>query len=788
MQIKSIHLHPFGKFIDQKIEFSKPFYFLAENNEWGKSTLFNAIQTVLFTEVNLPPQKQNQAIGRFFPLPQGDVIRITIQFTIEGKGDYYLQKEWIKSKSGTAKLILPNSNEISDSATIQKELEIIIPITRSIFKNILSAPQSELHLTFDSFQKDAEINQQLGDILKKNLLEAGNFSVEKFKSRLEEKIAEYSEKWDFSVQYPENNKGINNPYQKGHGLIVKKYYAKEEMRIKLDQATKLESELERAATALDQIHHNYSKVQADLDRFLPLEQGLRIKDSKNSEFSDLLSEQQRIIKITQQWALLQNSLPGEKGKIQNLETEKQELILKQVEAQSYNSLIQKKEHFERLTRMRENLERAEIKLKNIPKNTREDLEAFRALKAKEEILKTAEMQIDLERKSSHKMILKTKNGEEIVVGEKLLTQAPGSFQIIAEDFSLEVKAGDISIDSIWDEIKMLREKIKGILEVSEENLLQGVKNYEKVENEYKQAKSSFNEVLNGEVYEVLQMEMLKVKLPEVAPNLQEINQKISLLDSEIIRKKIEFENNQKTFDQYLQEFGTYENLVVQSGEISLKLKKLGEELNTLPDLPENFQTFIEFSQNLEQLRSKSTQLTNEKYNQLNVFRQIESQVENLDSAEECHRLYEIKKQEFEQILAEGKALHVIKEKSDRILNDIQNQTNESLTKQFLKWLAPMVGEYRFQNIDIQENSPVSYNELGYELLSHGTKDVLALAWRLTLAEYFLGENSGMIILDDPMVDMDINRQKNVAATLKEFSKKHQVIYFTCHENQKAYFE
>jgi exonuclease SbcC len=72
------------------------------------------------------------------------------------------------------------------------------------------------------------------------------------------------------------------------------------------------------------------------------------------------------------------------------------------------------------------------------------------------------------------------------------------------------------------------------------------------------------------------------------------------------------------------------------------------------------------------------------------------------------------------------------------------------------------------------------SELTYNLLSFGTKDTFSLALRLTMAEYFLQDKSGFIILDDPLVDMDSGRQALAAEQIKEFAKHKQVIFLTCH--------
>ncbi|NLG32528.1 MAG: hypothetical protein GX550_03315, partial [Syntrophomonadaceae bacterium] len=66
-----------------------------------------------------------------------------------------------------------------------------------------------------------------------------------------------------------------------------------------------------------------------------------------------------------------------------------------------------------------------------------------------------------------------------------------------------------------------------------------------------------------------------------------------------------------------------------------------------------------------------------------------------------------------------------------------------------------------------------------ELLSTGTYDAVALALRLAVTEYIFGDQKGLLILDDCLVDLDPGRKQAAAELLKQFAEKHQVIFTTC---------
>ena len=98
----------------------------------------------------------------------------------------------------------------------------------------------------------------------------------------------------------------------------------------------------------------------------------------------------------------------------------------------------------------------------------------------------------------------------------------------------------------------------------------------------------------------------------------------------------------------------------------------------------------------------------------------------------------------------------------------------------------------FTKIEMKDDYPSMLikpdgSELSYDLLSFGTKDTFSLALRLTMADYFLAGKEGFLVLDDPLVDMDLSRQSLAARQINEFAKTKQVIFLTCHEHTASLF-
>lgn len=68
-------------------------------------------------------------------------------------------------------------------------------------------------------------------------------------------------------------------------------------------------------------------------------------------------------------------------------------------------------------------------------------------------------------------------------------------------------------------------------------------------------------------------------------------------------------------------------------------------------------------------------------------------------------------------------------------------------------------------------------------LSRGTREQLYLALRLSLISHLARQGMQLpVLIDDVLVNFDPQRQEQAAELLVEFSRSHQVLYFTCHPN------
>src|SRR5690625_7371216 len=95
-----------------------------------------------------------------------------------------------------------------------------------------------------NIKNEGEDRKEHGELLRKSLMETGGVSVDRIRDELESRYKTYFERWDRQQEYPENNRGIRNPYKVGVGRILEAYYKKEKLREELEYARSFDEKMD----------------------------------------------------------------------------------------------------------------------------------------------------------------------------------------------------------------------------------------------------------------------------------------------------------------------------------------------------------------------------------------------------------------------------------------------------------------------------------------------------------------------------------------------------------------
>ena len=136
-------------------------------------------------------------------------------------------------------------------------------------------------------------------------------------------------------------------------------------------------------------------------------------------------------------------------------------------------------------------------------------------------------------------------------------------------------------------------------------------------------------------------------------------------------------------------------------------------------------------------------------------------------------------------------LNVIRKAKELLTKAKTNMTSRYLdgtTRGFTKYISLIESE--LGDFTLDTSFTVTKTDLGAsrqsDSYSRGTRELYALAVRLSLIDVLYGENKPPLILDDPFISFDDNHTKRAVSVLKKLSTDRQILYFTCSSSREIH--
>jgi len=798
MKIKSIQLKPFAGISNKKIDFCPGLTVILGPNESGKSTLLNALKSVLFTEVELTKVRFDKLMKEYMPVKGGDTIRVYLEFQAEGK-DYFLKKTWKPgNRKGSSILKSPDQGEFTIDGEVSRLIDELLPAHQGTVNNILLTWQSSLDETMDILLHDEDVNirPDLGAILRSSIMETDGVSVEKLRLRLDQEYEDYFQHWDIEKGAPENGRGINNPYKKSVGKILKAYYEKEGVEKDYNETCKVEIEIDEINKKIQDEESNQNKIKDELNQYKGIKSQIQKRQQIDNDLRTIDHETGEIKKLSKEWPIKENWLLKEADPlVKKIEGKKDKIEKEELDARQNQENKEFRKLFKDLQQLHKKLEDAKNELSKVKKVTEEDIEELKNKKqeAKELENKIKALKLTISFFAKNSQVLKLKDASEkeetlsLGQGKKIEKTFQGKLTLEHEDWKMEVQAGEGEIDNFISEKERKNNEIKDKLEKMGLDAFEKAQSinreYERLKNEIVYAKRNFAEKLGEKTYEELDEKHKQLGKEKQVRPLDKISAEQVLLELELKNLQKEMKEEEELVKIWKEKYESHDKMISILGSKLHRQEELNNKLKNLAKLPDGFDDYISFYDYIDGLNDDDRELQEG----ISFLREqkiiMENQKPNQSSEELNIQLGELE-QNFKRILIEGKAVAHIKEKASDLLGKMDIKTYEGFQKKFVKYFIHMSGK-SFSRVEMEQDLPEKLikhdgSELTYNLLSFGTKDTFSLALRLTMAEYFLKDKSGFLILDDPLVDMDSGRQALAAEQIKEFAKHKQVIFLTCH--------
>lgn len=752
MIIKSVESRQFAGLRDVKLNFGGGLNVEYGKNEAGKSTVINLLYSLLFREAALDDRRDKDFRAAYFPAERkngekGDYIDGRVEFSSGGR-DYALYKRWGKGASARCELET-EGGIISDPAKIAEILsgEGCLKYGRGIFDGVIFENQKNRERVLKDIldPKKSDLKTDLSETLSRAIDETGGISAEKLKEKINEKIAGLAFRWDEDRGRPEKNRGIDDPWAisaKNGDCVLKAYYELSALVAQRDDVIRYERAEEREAAAKEAF-----------DRFARVYPALQRRGAA-AEKAEALKEKLEAYKRA-----LKNWSPAEKK------------LSKATELKAELDSARAKEICLKIAEYRKNREEL---LKSASDIGDDEIKQAKRLEKSVAALKgrLSGMNVSAELRLAEgytASAVSAVDGRKIDLSSETLNEAA----VISVDgvMKLLLSPADVDVRSVKAELKRLS------LELSELLKKYGAADSDSLSEIYvksRDAKRGAEAALSAEkaLLSGLDYEEIERAAKQQSRRKDEIERELYDLCGG--RNPDQFIGSLKSgLEGYAQSYGSAEELKSLCEKAEKELERLESELAGLKDIPSEYEKIPDPEAEYNRLNREFSALSDE----LRALAYVKDR-----SSEEINEEIERKSAAFSAKKEELRRWRHISAVLEAELEKSGGKPLAGIEKSFGKNLSILSEQAEVGSFDGESSKLYSRgSEMSAEILSEGTKDTVLLAFRLAVIDSLYPEGGGLCVLDDPFTEMDKERCERACALLKEFSKRHQVIFFTCDE-------
>lgn len=775
MRIRNISCTQFAGVRDRNVSFCEGINVICGNNESGKSTLVNLISRTLFQDAKLDRRKDKEFYERFFPAAKKDAARLVDfvdgKITFEDKnGTYVLSKEWGVDPRCT--LSTPDG-VIRDQSRIAELLKQILVYGEGVYADMLFSSQNHadgaLRTILDSAVK-SDTRQELVNVISQAFSESDGVSADTIEQAIREKIDEIAGKhWDMDRQMPMRKAGR---WSTGLGEILKAYYAMEDAQNVVEELSRQEAEVDRTTAVYAEADVAVSAAEESYGRFRAFASQLVVENERKKSVSRMEAELAKLSAVRSQWPQMSADLAAAKA----LQTERENRAVL--------------EQYDTANRLRTEIEMLHAAASDQLCPTEEEIRQVKAAQRRIAALENRLCGMNLQA-SVHMLdgrcveIVSLRTGKPVdaaAITEAVRITVPGVME-------MELSPADVDVGKVETELAAHRgtvDHILGTYQVSDlQELEQLAKTVADAKLKEETAQNRFAMLLGSTEFEKL--EAAARSIADRPRSMEQIETEIRRLcgSSDAVRY---ITAKETVMAGYAAEYGCISDLETRVYDLEAELKRAGESMASLQEIPAEYRSVSDPEAYLEQLRRtlKQRQLQRETAltEKTAAVSRLQDRREHAD--EDPVAKLEQTKQSFTQ---QKELLHHwlhIEEVFQSLREDLRNNPMQSLADQFAHYLRLISGDSVTSAFPDQEKLHVSIYScdekvLDYGKLSEGTKETVSLAFRLTVLDH-LFPDGGVIVLDDPFTDMDADRTEQACRLIMDCAQRHQVIFLTCKED------
>ena len=800
MRLCSLSLRPFAGVADKTIQFNPGLNVIVGPNEAGKSTLVSALNCSLFQGVD-PGAKIWKSLERHVPLPNGDHFRIVLEFVIEGQ-NYGVTKTWAASKRGrSCELRMPGGQVQADPSVVNATLDSLVGWKPGTWRNVLCADQAALPRTLESIKLDDETRNDVTQRLRKAVLETDGVSLERLESQLQDEVQRCYAHWDRTLGRPEGNRDIQNRWNRDVGTVLDAWYSMREAEIALEKARTFEQQRDGRLSQKDKLIVERDELDAFQQKWQPVlnqekqRSGLEsLRATAQKECDELQHAFRHWPAYTDDAKKLQASLDEMKGASQALEFEL-------ARATEWTRLAAKRQQLQSALNLQGQLQEKITTSQGIKRVAAGQVLTLEDALRRQQIIETklgaGKLRLTLETVQNIPIVYQSdlrSPAEQFLTPDVPLTlEAGGRIVLEHSDWKLTVTSGDTSFDELQSEFQIVEGEIQLVLTDADVSSIDELRDagriYAETESSIAESRRDLGKVLGGATIEDL-IQAVGTSPSESPPReiLQITDEKFAL-GKDILEAEAKLKNLNSQLSAWSQDYQSVDQVMDRLAPLHLRVRKLAEEIDALP-LPSDAaldieRLQIEFPKNETRLRIiKEVELPEAK-----------EELARLQGDEPDSSVAELVEQfataqiAFAEVQKKAQAYQTIQSVFAGLKATLDQNPLDPLLESVQRSLHQLTGD-RFDQINLEEGTFRRRDSVTMptHLLSVGMNAGFGLAVRLAMASHFLSGRDGILVLDDPFVDVDPERQKTAADLISSFARDKQVLVLTCHPSHAALFD
>lgn len=807
MKLLSIHLHPFAGVDDRRHQFTDGSQAILAENEYGKSTIYLALRHALFTPTNLTPAKLRDNFGKLFPRGAGgttDHCSVTLEFDCGGR-KYTLRKTWSSARNGSTSRLDGDGISLVDPLGVQSKLDELIVHGESTYTKVLLLEQDALIKTRDALGESPEIIN--GSITTVVARVEGEWDLHKLRESAEAEFDSISGRWDMVNRCPQRDRGrfrnIDDPWLNGVGTVLKCYYAHGRAGRELADRVMHEVAYDRLRDKIAAHIRSIASHERARDECAALVETLRLRD----EITRLQRERQRLEEARVGWPDQEKALASLTADLDRNRRDRAALAVEQAHATRRGELPgieaardQANDHIRshelRAAEFREEFggwpndigRRIEDLTRAIDDDT---------LTLSEKLLRVS---ISAPRAAAIGVRLGMAEPTTIALdaGVGQTREARGRVEFEVEGVRIVVESGEVEVSELVGRIERNQASLASALAsigvpdsaTARKRLAQRVEAERQLADLAKRLEEGN---LVKELERLHEQEATIRALPESRP-LETVRAERDRLEQERVDLESGRSAAETRIEWWKREFGIErtDQLLGRYDRCVRELAALEAQVDKLPPAPEGDMDLESARSWLENLADQLKTEIAEKHQAQLDLKEVETGIRsNPATTDELESRFDDTLRAFEEAEARLHGLHRLSTALGAAL--VAEDRYAGLTTRVREIFGELTGG-RYDMVDAERGVPTGVRagavEFSFDQLSQGAKGTLAFAIRLALAESYLAQAPGFLVLDDPFVDLDPERLALAMRAVRNFAERTrtQIVLLTCHPAQKQLFD